>query len=95
MLTIAYYTLGCKVNQYETEKIREALERAGFATVPFSSPADAYVINTCSVTHVADRKSRAAVHRALRANPMLMSLSQDVTRSSTRRGFVRSMEWIW
>lgn len=69
MLTIAYYTLGCKVNQYETEKIREALERAGFATVPFSSPADAYVINTCSVTHVADRKSRAAVHRALRANP--------------------------
>ena len=54
MPTIAYHTLGCKVNQYETEKIREELERAGFETVPFSSRADAYVINTCSVTGVAD-----------------------------------------
>lgn len=69
MIRIAYHTLGCKVNQYETEKIREALEGAGFATVPFGSPADAYVINTCSVTSVADGKSRAAVRRALRLNP--------------------------
>ncbi len=66
---IAYHTLGCKVNQYETEKIREELERAGLVTVPFSSPADAYIINTCSVTSVADGKSRAAVRRALRQNP--------------------------
>jgi threonylcarbamoyladenosine tRNA methylthiotransferase MtaB len=69
VIRIAYHTLGCKVNQYETEKIREALEGAGFATVPFSSSADAYVINTCTVTSVADAKSRAAVRRALRANP--------------------------
>lgn len=70
MPTIAYHTLGCKVNQYETEKIREELERAGFITVPFSSPADAYVINTCSVTGVADSKSRAAIRRAIRQNPV-------------------------
>ena len=69
VIRIAYHTLGCKVNQYETEKTREALECAGFETVPFSSPADAYVINTCSVTSVADGKSRSAVRRALRLNP--------------------------
>ena len=69
MIRIAYHTLGCKVNQYESEKIRESLESAGFATVPFSSPADAYIINTCSVTGAADSKSRAAVRRALKLNP--------------------------
>jgi threonylcarbamoyladenosine tRNA methylthiotransferase MtaB len=69
VIRVAYHTLGCKVNQYETEKIREALEGAGFETVPFSSAADAYVVNTCSVTSAADGKSRAAVRRALRSNP--------------------------
>jgi len=69
MLTIAYHTLGCKVNQYETEKLRESLEIMGFSTVGFGSRADAYVINTCSVTGVADSKSRAAVRKALRQNP--------------------------
>jgi len=69
MPTIAYHTLGCKVNQYETEKMREALESVGFETVPFGSRADAYVINTCAVTAAADAKSRAAVRRAVRLNP--------------------------
>ena len=69
MIRIAYHTLGCKVNQYESEKIRESLERAGFATVSFNSPADVCIINTCSVTGVADSKSRAAVRRALKLNP--------------------------
>lgn len=67
--TIAYYTLGCKVNQYETEKTRQALESAGFVTVPFGSPADVCLINTCSVTTVADSKSRSAIRRARKANP--------------------------
>ena len=69
MPTVAYHTLGCKVNQYETEKTREALESAGFATVSFGSAADAYIINTCAVTEAADSKSRTAVRRALRLNP--------------------------
>lgn len=68
MLKIAYHTLGCKVNQYETEKTREALECAGFETVAFFHSADVYIINTCSVTHVADSKSRAAIRRAIRRN---------------------------
>ena len=69
VIRVAYHTLGCKVNQYETEKTRESLENAGFATVAFSSVADAYIINTCSVTSVADSKSRATVRRALKLNP--------------------------
>ena len=68
MISIAYHTLGCKVNQYETEKIREKLETAGFNTVSFSSAADIYIINTCSVTDVADSKSRAIIRKALRTN---------------------------
>lgn len=69
MPTVAYYTLGCKVNQYETERIRAELERAGFRTVPFGSIADVYIINTCSVTSTADAKSRAAIRKAHRLNP--------------------------
>ncbi len=69
MPTAAYHTLGCKVNQYETEQIRLAMERAGFETVGFGSVADVYVINTCTVTAVADAKSRAAIRKARRMNP--------------------------
>lgn len=68
MPTIAYYTLGCKVNQYETERYRRDLEVAGFRIVPFNSHADVYVVNTCSVTAAADSKSRAAVRRAIKSN---------------------------
>lgn len=69
MPTAAYYTLGCKVNQYETEKIREKLESLGFSTVGFASLADVYVINSCTVTGIADAKSRHAVRQAIRRNP--------------------------
>lgn len=65
----AYYTLGCKVNQYETEKIREDMEHRGIRTVPFGSFADVYVINTCTVTATADSKSRKAIRGAIRRNP--------------------------
>ncbi len=68
MKSVAYYTLGCKVNQCETEQIRAELERCGFTTVPFSSSADIYVINTCSVTSTADSKSRAAIRKAIKQN---------------------------
>ncbi len=69
MPTAAFTTLGCKVNQYETQKILESFEDAGFAVVPFDQPADVYVINTCSVTSVAESKSRYTVRRAARTNP--------------------------
>jgi len=61
---IALATVGCKVNQYETQLIRERLERAGYKIVPFSSGADVYIINTCSVTQTADGKSIDLIKRA-------------------------------
>ncbi|MEN6520321.1 MAG: tRNA (N(6)-L-threonylcarbamoyladenosine(37)-C(2))-methylthiotransferase MtaB [Armatimonadota bacterium] len=69
MPTVAYYTLGCKVNHYETEKIREKLEESGFSTVSFAAPADVYIINSCTVTGTADAKSRRAIRQAIRHNP--------------------------
>ncbi len=66
---VALHNLGCKVNAYETEKMAELLEGAGCRVVPFSSKADLYVVNTCSVTQMADKKSRQMIHRARRKNP--------------------------
>jgi MiaB-like-C: MiaB-like tRNA modifying enzyme len=60
----AFLTLGCKVNQYETDAMEEILEKAGYEIVSFKETADVYIINTCSVTNMADRKSRQMIHRA-------------------------------
>lgn len=65
----AVHNLGCKVNAYETEAMQQILEEAGYEIVPFSEYADVYVINTCSVTNMADRKSRQMLHRAKKQNP--------------------------
>lgn len=69
MPTVAFKTLGCKLNQYETEVVRAGLEDAGFRAVPFGEPADYYVINTCTVTHRSDYKSRQLVRRVCRERP--------------------------
>lgn len=69
MRTVAFTTLGCKVNQVETEQIKEDFIKRGYKLVDFSQKADIYVINTCTVTHVSDRKSRTVLHRAARQNP--------------------------
>ncbi len=61
--------MGCKVNAYETESMQQLLEQAGYEIVPFEEAADVYVVNTCSVTNIADRKSRQMLHRARRRNP--------------------------
>ncbi len=65
----AFHTLGCKVNTYETDAMQQMLEEAGYTIVPFSEEADVYIINTCSVTNIADRKSRQMLHRAKKKNP--------------------------
>ncbi len=67
--TVGFYTLGCKVSQYETEAIAEEFERRGFLRAPFESPCDIYVINTCTVTAESDRKSRQMIRRAHKLNP--------------------------
>lgn len=68
MKRAAFYTLGCKVNQYETEAISEMFEKAGYKIVDFEDEADVYVINTCTVTNLSDRKSRQMIRRAKRNN---------------------------
>ena len=65
----ALHNLGCKVNAYETEAMQQLLEQAGYEIVPFEEEADVYVINTCTVTNIADRKSRQMLHRARKRNP--------------------------
>lgn len=69
MKKAAFYTLGCKVNQYETEAMTELFKKRGYEITDFSSPADVYVINTCSVTSISDRKSRQIIRRAKKENP--------------------------
>ena len=66
---VAFLTLGCKVNSYETEGMRELFLKAGAVETEFSDVADVYVVNTCSVTNMADRKSRQMLHRAKKKNP--------------------------
>jgi threonylcarbamoyladenosine tRNA methylthiotransferase MtaB len=65
----ALHNLGCKVNAYETEAMQQMLEQAGYEIVPFAPGADVYVINTCTVTNIADRKSRQMLHKAKKMNP--------------------------
>lgn len=67
--TVAFCTLGCKVNQYETDAMRESFEAEGYEVKEFSQEASVYVINTCTVTNMADRKSRQMMHRAKKKNP--------------------------
>lgn len=69
MKKVAFHTLGCKVNIYETEAMQELMQRAGYSIVDFDDKADIYVVNTCSVTNMADRKSRQMLHKAKKDNP--------------------------
>ena len=67
--TVALHNLGCKVNAYELEAIQQLLENRGYEIVPFAPGADVYIINTCTVTNIADRKSRQMLHKAKKMNP--------------------------
>ncbi len=69
MTRVAFCTLGCKVNQYETEAMRTSFQAAGYQAVPFDEPADVYVVNTCTVTNMSDKKSRQLISRAHGKNP--------------------------
>ena len=68
MKKVALHNLGCKVNSYETEAMSQLLANAGYEIVPFSEKADVYIVNTCSVTNMADRKSRQMLHKAKKMN---------------------------
>ncbi|MFQ8953796.1 MAG: hypothetical protein ACLR56_12820 [Oscillospiraceae bacterium] len=92
-MKVTFYTLGCKVNQYETEAMREAFAAAGHTPVPNSAPFDAAVINSCTVTAESDRKTRQLLHKVRRENPeaiiiltgcMVQAFSEEAKRSPTR-----------
>ena len=68
-MRIAFYTLGCKVNQYETQALEQLFSARGHEIVPFEGDADAYLINTCTVTAVSDKKSRQVIRRARKTAP--------------------------
>ena len=74
MLTIAFHTLGCKVNQYDTQAMLEKFRAAGYEIVPFDAAADVYVINTCTVTGTGDKKSLQWLRRAKRATPQAITV---------------------
>lgn len=72
MITVAFATLGCKVNQAETEALAERFAAAGYRLTNFAAPADVYILNTCTVTHIADRKGRQLLRQARRRNPQAL-----------------------
>ena len=69
MKNVAFHNLGCKVNSYEMEVMQQKLQEKGYHIVPFDGVADIYIVNTCTVTNIADRKSRQMLHRAKQKNP--------------------------
>ncbi|MGN1171381.1 MAG: tRNA (N(6)-L-threonylcarbamoyladenosine(37)-C(2))-methylthiotransferase MtaB, partial [Lachnospiraceae bacterium] len=69
MKSVALHNLGCKVNSYELDAIQQMLQEKGYKIVSFDEVADIYIINTCTVTNIADRKSRQMLHRAKKQNP--------------------------
>ncbi len=69
MKNVALHNLGCKVNSYEMDVMQQILQEKGYNIVPFDQPADIYIVNTCTVTNIADRKSRQMLHRAKQLNP--------------------------
>lgn len=71
-MKVAFLTLGCKVNAYETDKMKEIFEDAGHTVTGFENCADVYIVNTCTVTNIADRKSRKMLHRARKNNPLAL-----------------------
>ena len=66
---VAFLTLGCKVNSYETNAMETLFQKSGYEIVNFSEEADIYIVNTCTVTNMADRKSRQMLHKAKKKNP--------------------------
>lgn len=74
MRKIAFYTLGCKVNQADTASMEEIFRKAGYEIVPFNQAADVYLINTCVVTNNGQRRSRQIINRAVRHNPLSLTV---------------------
>ena len=86
MKKVAFHNLGCKVNAYEMELMQQNFTKNGFEIVPFSEKADIYIINTCTVTNIADRKSRQMLHRAKALNPDALVVAAGCYVETDREG---------
>lgn len=86
-MKVAFATLGCRVNVYESEAMAEKFIREGYEVVDFNEFSDVYVINTCTVTNMGDKKSRQIISRARRTNPCNNSSSWLLFSNGTKRGF--------
>ena len=84
-MRVAFYTLGCKVNQYETNAMSQMLIEAGHSITDFEQEADIYIINTCTVTNIADRKSRQMLRRAKQLNPKAIIVAVRLLCTNTQR----------
>ena len=91
MKKCAYKNLGCKVNAAELEAMKEQMEASGFETVPFDVPADVYVIHTCTVTNIADRKSRQMIRQARRQNPEAVVVAAGCSVQAASEAFSESI----
>ena len=94
-MRVAFLTLGCKVNSYETEKMKINFEKKGHSVVAFDEEADAYIINTCTVTNIADRKSRKMLHRAKRLNPEAVVVAVMLILQGQRGKWMRVLTFLY
>ena len=85
MKKVAFCTLGCKVNQYETNAMEEKLMKAGYKIVGFEEKADIYIINTCTVTNMSDKKSRQMLRKAKQTNPKAIVVAVRLLRTGSKR----------
>lgn len=94
MMKAALHNLGCKVNAYETEAMQELLEQQGYKIVPFKEGADVYIINTCTVTNIADRKSRQMLRRAKKMNPDAIVVAAGCYVQAHEQDVLKAEEYI-
>lgn len=90
MKTVAFYTLGCKVNQYETNAMEEQFIKNGYEIVKFNEKADIYIVNTCTVTNISDKKSRQMLRRAKQINPLSVVVAARMLCTSSKRKITRN-----
>lgn len=95
MKSVALHNLGCKVNSYEIEVMQQMLQEKGYTIVPFDEIADIYIVNTCTVTNIADRKSRQMLHRAKQKNPAALVVAVGCYVQTGREDVEQDPALIW
>ncbi|MEG1636180.1 MAG: hypothetical protein RR324_01580 [Cellulosilyticaceae bacterium] len=94
MKKAAFYTLGCKVNQYDTEAVVEAFKAADYEIVSFNEYADVYLVNTCTVTHLSDRKCRQALRKTKKVNPNSILIAMGCYAQSAKEKIKEEVEEV-